>query len=255
MPEIPTTIEPDWRAPDNVLAFSTTRRGGHSAAPYDSLNLGHHVADDDDHVVANRALLAPLLPRDTRVQWLQQVHGNGVIEADLAAEYPRADASWCRQPGTACAVLSADCLPVLLCSSSGNVVAAAHAGWRGLLSGILEATVAAMKENPGSLLAWMGPAIGPGAFEVGAEVRERFLHQSGGMLQATEDCFVPSESRRGHYFANLYALARLRLEVAGVTETYGGDLCTYSSPERFYSYRRDGQTGRMASLIMLRQGD
>jgi len=245
-------IEPDWPAPAGVFALSSTRQGGASLPPFDSFNLAQHVADDPALVAANRELLARALPAGSEVQWLHQVHGVRVVQAGQGAACPEADASWSEQAGAVCAVMTADCLPVLFCSRSGDRVAAAHAGWRGLLGGVLEATVEALAAPPGELLAWLGPAIGPRAFEVGAEVRDAFLTAQGADQQAIEHCFQPSTARAGHYFADLYALARIRLNAAGLTGVYGGDYCTYSDAQRFFSYRRDGQTGRMASLIMLR---
>lgn len=232
------------------MAFTTTRRGGCSAPPYASLNLGHHVGDTPGAVAANRERLLESLSAGqsgvTRIQWLRQLHGTGVVAAPAGEEYPQADACWTRERGVACAVLTADCLPVLFCDRAGTTVAAAHAGWRGLAAGVLEATVAAMGSPAADLLAWLGPAIGPGAFEVGAEVREVFCRGNA----AAEQAFLPAH-RPGHYFADLYALAQLRLAGIGVGRVYGGDLCTHSDPGSFYSYRRDGETGRMASLIAL----
>lgn len=244
-------IEPDWPAPPNVLALCTTRAGGTSRPPWASLNLGDHVGDDPGAVAANRALLYRALPAGTRVQWLSQVHGVEAVEAGTRDELPVADASWSRRAGLACAVLTADCLPVLFCSRAGDRVAAAHAGWRGLLQGVLARTVAAMDTDPRQLLAWLGPAIGPAAFEVGPEVREAFLAGApAGARAAVADCFKLSGSRPDHWLADLYALARLRLQGLGVGSVSGGHFCTYSDPERFYSFRRDGATGRMASLVM-----
>ena len=248
----PRYIEPDWPAPESVLALSTTRVGGYSHGVYRGLNLGHHVDDDPDAVSANRRLLQSDLPAGATVNWLTQVHGNSVIRAGGKQAYPCADGAWTVQPGQVCAVLSADCLPVLLCDKNGSAVAAVHAGWRGLLSGILATSVAAMPATPGDMLAWLGPAIGPTAFEVGPEVRESFLvaaAESSRML--VEQCFVPSPHFSGRFLADLYALARNRLAACGVSRIYGGEFCTLSDPERFYSYRRDGQTGRMATLIYL----
>tara|TARA_R110002124_G_scaffold58275_5_gene162471 strand:+ start:3332 stop:4084 length:753 start_codon:yes stop_codon:yes gene_type:complete len=245
-------IEPDWPAPDTVYALSTTRIGGHSAAPYESFNMGCHVGDEEDAVAANRALLVNALPGGSSISWLSQVHGTAVVEAAPCASPPPADAQWSRTPGAVCTVMTADCLPVLLCSVDGDVVAAAHAGWRGLLAGVLEATVAAMATPPGRLLAWLGPAIGPAAFEVGKEVRAAYLSSAApSQAKTVAACFAPSD-RPGHYLADLYTLARLRLDDMGLSGVFGGDLCTYSDPGRFFSYRRDGQTGRMASLILLR---
>jgi hypothetical protein len=175
-----------------------------------------------------------------------------VVVAGQYGEDPQADAAWSRHSNRACAVLTADCLPVLFCSTSGDRVAAAHAGWRGLLDGVLEATVAAMGVNPDQILAWLGPAIGPRGFEVGREVREKYLAAEPDMDKAlVEACFLQNVVRPGHYFADLYALARLRLRAVGVTGVFGAGYCTFTDTERFFSYRRDGQTGRMASLILI----
>jgi YfiH family protein len=212
------------------------------------------VGDDPVAVNANRALLAGALPPDSAVQWLNQVHGARVIPAGRDGTLPEADASFTAEPGIACAVMTADCLPALFCTRAGDRAAAAHAGWRGLVGGVLEATVAAMGAVPAEIMAWLGPAIGPAAFEVGPEVREAFLAAAGGDRQATERCFLPSATRPGHYLADLYGLARIRLHLAGIGDIYGGDFCTFDDFERFYSYRRDGETGRMASLVMLRPG-
>jgi YfiH family protein len=236
------------------MALATLRTGGHSVAPYASLNLADHVEDDPAAVLANRATLARLLPVGASVQWLAQEHGGGVVPAGGNGGCPRADASWSRAPGRACAVLTADCLPVLFCSRSGSVVAAAHAGWRGLLAGVLENTVAAMGPEPGQLMAWMGPAIGPAAFEVGAEVRVAFLAAARPAQRAqTDACFVPGGAKPGHFLADLYGLARLRLDGLCPGGVFGGGFCTVGETDRFFSYRRDGRTGRMASVILLTQ--
>ncbi len=247
-------IEPGWPAPAGVVAFSTTREGGCSAPPYDSLNLADHVGDVETCVRANRDLLQAALPTGTIVQWLTQVHGTAVIEAEGTTHAPKGDGTWTSRPGVACAVMTADCLPVLFCAVDGTVVGAAHAGWRGLCAGILEATVHAMGVQPGNVLAWMGPAIGPAAFEVGAEVRQQFLGAcaTAPEKEAVAACFVPSPVTSGHYVADLYHLARARLLRLGVTAVFGGGECTFSDRERFFSYRRDGQTGRMASVILLK---
>lgn len=247
----PTCIEPDWPAPAGVLALSTTRLGGTSAAPFDSLNVGAHVGDEAVCVAANREQLLALLPPGSRIAWLEQVHGTAVAQVPAVSAPLPADASVSRTSGAACTVMTADCLPVLLCDDRGEVVAAAHAGWRGLVAGVLERTVEAMACPGERLMAWLGPAIGPDAFEVGAEVREQFLAASPD-TQAVGACFRDSPGRPGHFLADLYSLARLRLQACGVSSLYGGDHCTFSDPERFFSYRRDGRTGRMASLILLR---
>ncbi len=234
-------LQADWPAPEWVKTCVTTRHDGCSQGPFKGFNLGTHVGDDPNHVLANRAELTRML--GCRLAWLEQTHSTDVVEAvpDLAEE---ADASWTSETDVACVIMTADCLPVLFCDRSGTRVAAAHAGWRGLAAGVLENTVNALGVPAQELLVWLGPAIGPEAFEVGPEVRELF-----GSTAAAE-CFVPSV-RPGHYLADIYQLARLRLQAAGVTAIYGGGLCTVSDPIRFFSYRRDSQTGRFASLVWL----
>ena len=240
-------IQPDWPAPQRVHSLMTTREGGVSDAPWASFNLGDHVGDDPAHVVANRVRLRQQLPAEP--QWLKQVHSAHVVE--LGRDTDReADASYTRQTGQVCAVLTADCLPVLFCDRAGSVVAAAHAGWRGLAAGVLEATVAAMQVPPGEVLAWMGVAIGPQAFEVGDDVRQAFVHQYPESALA----FVPHPaSTPGKWLADIYQLARIRLTRSGVQAIFGGGRCTFNEAESFYSYRREGITGRMASLVWLEQ--
>jgi len=237
-------LTPDWPAPASVRACVTTRAGGVSLAPFDSLNLGDHVEDAPLAVAANRQVLVDAL--GCRPAWLQQVHSADVVEADSRC-VPTADASWTATPGTACAVLTADCLPALFCDRAGTRVAAAHAGWRGLAGGVLENTVAALGIEPAELLVWLGPAIGPQSFEVGAEVREAFV----AVHTEAQRAFVPSRNA-GKFMADLYALARIRLAACGVTAVYGGGLDTFSDP-RFFSYRRAARTGRFASLVWIAQ--
>ena len=239
----PDWIVPDWPAPARVRALATTRSGGVSAPPYDGFNLATHVGDDPAAVIENRRRLRSALPAEPL--WLTQVHGTRVVSAEAAESGSEADACVARAPGRVCAVQSADCLPVLFADLAGTVVAAAHAGWRGLAAGVLERTAAAMAVAPKDLIAWLGPAIGPAAFEVGAEVRGIFCAAD----PAAAGAFAANE--RGRWQCDLAALARLRLAQAGVTRVFGGGWCTYSDPLRFYSYRRDGVTGRMASLIWL----
>lgn len=234
---------PDWPAPQNVKALQTTRSGGVSAAPYDSLNLGDHVGDAPLAVAHNRQLLASLLPSEP--VWLNQVHGVVVANAGAAECRPQADACVSPHPGAVCVVMTADCLPVLLCNDQGSVVGAAHAGWRGLCDGVIEQTVRSMNVSPYTLMAWLGPAIGPQAFEVGDEVRAAFVARQ----QGAEAAFVPGAN--GKWFADIYQLARLRLNAMGITRIYGGGLCTHTDRARFYSYRRDGATGRMGTFIWL----
>ncbi|MCI0996260.1 peptidoglycan editing factor PgeF [Pseudomonas corrugata] len=235
---------PDWPAPAWVKACVTTRAGGVSVAPFDSLNLGDHVDDDPTAVTENRRRLTD--PFAIRPAWLQQVHGIAVVEAD-PTQVATADASWTATPGIACTAMTADCLPVLFCNRAGTRVAAAHAGWRGLANGVLEATLDSLATPADEILAWLGPAIGPQAFEVGPEVREAFIAQLPQAVQA----FVPSHNA-GKFLADIYALARLRLAARGVSAVYGGGLCTVTDP-RFFSYRRSPRTGRFASLVWIEQ--
>lgn len=234
-------LVPDWPAPAGVRALVTTRSGGVSGGPYANMNLGTHVGDAPGAVKENRARLRKRLPSDPF--WLEQVHGCTVADAACGVEMTTADASVAAQRGLVCAVLTADCLPVLFCDRRGQVVGAAHAGWRGLAAGVLEATVARMGVPPSEVIAWLGPAIGPLAFEVGSEVREAFVTRDAAAAEAFRS--GPSD---GKWFADLYRLARLRLASAGISEVFGGGFCTYSDP-RFYSYRRAAVTGRFASLI------
>lgn len=240
---MPDFFVPDWPAPANVRAMQTLRTGGCSEKPWDSFNLGDHVGDDEGHVAANRAALRRLLPGDPF--WLRQVHGIAAVDVNFCPFLPEADAAFSRQPGRVCAVMTADCLPVLFCDRAGSVVAAAHAGWRGLLAGVLEETMRRMAVPPADLLVWLGPAIGAQAFEVGDEVRAAFVARDS----AAADAFVPHSA--GKWLADIYRLARLRLGAAGVSEISGGTRCTASEEDAFFSYRRDGVTGRMASLIWL----
>lgn len=236
-------IVPEWPAPAGVKSLMTTRAGGVSQAPWASLNLGDHVGDDPAHVEANRARLRQHLPDEPA--WLRQVHSARVVELGHVPN-PEADAAFTREPAQVCAVLTADCLPVLFCDRAGSVVAAAHAGWRGLAAGVLESTVAAMRVAPREILAWMGAAIGPQAFEVGNDVREAFVARHPEAAGA----FLPQPTP-GKWLADIYRLARIHLGHIGVQAIYGGGRCTFSEAESFYSYRRDGVTGRMAALIWL----
>jgi hypothetical protein len=238
-------IEPNWPAPPGIRAYSTTRLGGQSLGPYAGFNLALHVGDDPQIVGTNRRLLRTGLGLPAEPFWLNQVHGTEVVEAlpitANPAIAPTADASFSRNSGAVCVVMTADCLPVLFCDRAGTTVAAAHAGWRGLADGVLEATVQALGE--GDWMAWLGPAIGPLSFEVGPPVRQAFMERLGDCAEAFQ------QIDDSHWLADLYGLARLILARAGVSAVYGGDYCTHADPERFFSYRRNGQTGRMASLI------
>lgn len=242
-------ITPDWPAPSCVKALFSTRAGGVSTGPYASLNLGAHVGDEAVQVSENRRRLRECLP--AAPVWLNQVHGvNVVVGETLSAPngaLVEADGVVTTQKGLPCAVLVADCLPVLLCSEDGAVVGAAHAGWRGLQRGVLERTVEVMGTDAAKLMAWLGPAIGPSAFEVGSDVFDAFTAVSPEDASA----FKPVAGVRDKYLADIYALASRRLKHAGVLAIYGGQYCTVTEPTRFFSYRRDGRTGRMAGLIWI----
>lgn len=238
-------LTPEWPAPASVRALSTLRGGGSSEARYASLNLGAHVQDRPAMVAANRRALKEAARLPAEPEWLAQVHGTHVRDLDAVPDSKPADAAVTRQVGRVCVVLTADCLPVLLAASAGDRVGAAHAGWRGLAAGVIEATVLALGTPPGGLLAWLGPAIGAQRFEVGAEVREALLAEDP---EAT-GAFAPSPG--GRFLADLYALARRRLARVGVTAVFGGGECTHTDSARYFSHRRDGQTGRQATLIWL----
>lgn len=247
-------LRPDWPAPAHVHALVTTRHGGFSLPPFDSLNLGDHVGDDPAHVAANRQALTQTLNTLAPAQapqWLKQVHGVRVITPPVDAEARarhilEADAATTTEFGVPLTVMTADCLPVFFTDQQGTRVAVAHAGWRGLCDGILEKTVAQFSK-PQQVIAWLGPAIGPMAFEVGDEVRAAFVAHDAQAVSA----FAPVAQKPGHWLADLYVLARQRLARAGVTQVSGGKHCTWTESALFYSYRRDGRTGRMASVIWM----
>jgi YfiH family protein len=237
-------LQANWPGPDNLIAGTTFRSGGVSEGPYTSLNLAAHVDDDSGHVAQNRRRFIDAAGLPAQPLWLNQVHGSTVLRDPLVSREPGpADGAVCSKPGSVAAVLTADCLPVLFASMDDAEVAAAHAGWRGLATGILEATIHAMKTDTARLLAWLGPAISQPAFEVGSDVRERFCD----LDPACAGHFVSNDRRR--WQADLYGLARHRLVAAGVTRIYGGGHCTFSDEERFFSYRRDGDCGRMCSFV------
>lgn len=240
-------IEPDWPRHPRVGACFTTRTGGFSAAPFHSFNLALHVGDDPAHVARNRRHLRSTLQLPDEPAWLEQVHGVGVARLSPTPADRCADASWSElRDGPACVILTADCLPVLLADDDGRCVAAAHAGWRGLAAGVLEATVGQMPVPASHLSAWLGPAIGPQAFEVGDDVRTEFV----GADPAVAHAFAPGRS--GKYFVDLYAIARRRLARLGIHRVSGGERCTYRESADFFSFRRDGVCGRMASLVWIR---
>ncbi|MGI2171100.1 peptidoglycan editing factor PgeF [Shewanella sp. MF05960] len=248
-------LKHDWSLPDNVAIAMTDRHGGYSLPPFDSLNLGLHVGDNHQHVLANRAALCQQLALPTEPLWLDQVHGVDVVNMphrarnesliDSTSLSPiKADASYSNKVGDVCVVMTADCLPVLLCNKQGTEVAAVHAGWRGLFAGVIEQTVALFNSPRAELIAYLGPAIGPDAFEVGAEVRDAFMQKHP---QASQYFML----HHNKYLADLAGLATLRLSQMGVSQVFNANVCTFNDPN-YFSYRRDQQTGRMASFIWLK---
>jgi YfiH family protein len=245
-------ITPEWPVPSRVKAFITTRRGGVSLAPFNDFNLALHVGDVEQAVNANRLDLAAFgIP--SSIQWLEQIHGVDVLDIAQSTSTQKADALTTRSHNLVCAILTADCLPVFFANTTGTRVAVAHAGWRGLAAGILERTAAFFDAADGEILAYLGPAISRQHFEVGEEVKQAFLQSSSSthIRSAIEKSFSPSRRGAQHYYADLYQLARIKLHAVGIEKVFGGSYCTYEQAELFYSYRRDGQTGRMGSLIYL----
>lgn len=236
-------IAPDWPAPASVKSLMTTRHGGVSVGSFASNNLGLHVDDDERHVAENRRRLRTLLPDEPK--WLAQMHGAAVVAAHQVQGVAKADGAWTNQPGVVCTVLVADCLPVLLCDRAGTVVGCAHAGWRGLAGGVIERTLEAMQKPGSELIAWLGPAIGAEVFEVGQDVYDAFVEHDSAA------CVAFCHRNNGKYLADIYALARLRLQRAGVMAAYGAGYCTVTDAQRCFSFRRDKTTGRMAALIWL----
>ncbi len=245
MPNSLEFVFPDWPGPANVKSLTTTRVGGLSRGPYASFNLGNHVGDDPETVRHNRVRLRESLALPSEPVWLKQVHGVNVVDAASINAGAIADGAWTDRPGVVCAVLTADCLPVFLCDRRGTKVALLHAGWRGLIAGVIEAGLQTLAIPGAELLVWLGPAIGPDSYEVGDDVRNAFLAQDA----AAAVCFHAQGT--GRWRADLYALARRRLQAQGVNAIYGGNFCTLREREQFFSFRRDGATGRMASLIWL----
>ena len=239
-------LVPNWEAPGNIKAVVTTRLDGVSQGNYSSFNLGFRTGDSKENVSANREQLVNDWGWTYPPQWLHQVHGIEVVHADGGHLEYEADASWTRTAGLPCVVLTADCLPVIFCDQKGSTVATAHAGWKGLASGVLEATIRSMGVPPGELMAWFGPAISQQYFEVGPEVKEAFVSH----LPNAEQAFVPG--REDRWMGDLYLLARQRLSAAGVDRIFGGGFCTYADSDRWFSYRRDGgQSGRMATVVWI----
>ena len=245
----PAWIDADWPTPPGVRGLTTLRGGdGVSKAPFDRLNLGLRCGDDPADAARNRALLARWLDLPSAPHWLQQVHGTGVLRLNAPPEgdaEPVADAAVTSVPGVVLAILTADCLPVLFAARDGSELGAAHAGWRGLAAGVLESTVSSLRTPASRLVAWLGPAAGPMHYEIGAEVRDAFLDRDAGASAAF------AGTRPGHWRVDLPALARRRLAAVGVTAVHGGDRCTIGEPGHFFSHRRDGRSGRMATLAWI----
>lgn len=250
--KLKNAIAADWAAPTKVVAFSTLRSGGVSKAPYESLNFAYHVDDSAANVDKNRAILSAQLPSKLQWQWLQQIHGTDVVEVIEPTVELAADALFTKQPNVVCCVQTADCLPVFFAARNGSEVAIAHAGWRGLVAGILENTVNKMSSDASDIIAWLGPAIGPCHFEVGAEVKEYFLESSDSSVvkKSLEDCFKIT-ARRQKFMADIYAIARIKLSQLGISQITGGGHCTYCAEEHLFSYRRDGVSGRMLNAIYI----
>ena len=238
-------INPNWNVPKNIHAFTTTRAGGVSSTPYFSFNLGDHVGDNKSAVKTNRTLLVEKFGLPQTPIFLTQTHSTRVIQLPYSGQNLEADAVYTNVPHQVCAVMTADCLPVLFTTKSGNEVAAAHAGWRGLCDGVLEETVKCFQAKPEDIVTWFGPAIGPTAFQVGIDVVKQFV----AIDEKAKLAFQPDEIEEGKYLGNLYQIATQRLNNLGITQIYGGNHCTFNEKELFFSYRRDNQTGRMASVI------
>lgn len=247
-PAVENLLFPDWPAPENVRAVSSKRMNGYSEGVFQSFNLGDHVGDDPSRVHNNRQRFQALAGMPSAPLWLQQVHGVAVVRPELSSvqgDAVVADAAYSCMPKTVCTVMTADCLPLLVCDKAGQEVAAIHAGWRGLAAGVIEQTLQHFQAKASDIMVWLGPAIGPASFEVGAEVRAAFIQQQAAAAAAFKvHC-------HGKYLADIYLLARQRLATLGISAVYGGEYCTYLQAEHFFSYRRDGQTGRMASAIWL----
>ncbi len=234
-------IKADWPAPANVHALTTLRSGGYSQGAFDSFNLAAHVGDDDHHVSHNRQLLKDILALPAEPLWLNQIHSHQVVSADQQTSAVQADAAFSNLPGKVCVVMTADCLPLLVTTADGQSIAAIHAGWRGLLAGVIEHTLAAMPA--GDKLVWLGPAIGPKQFQVGDDVRQAFVEKNPQWASAFQ------RQKEGKWLMDIYSAARQILHEKGIQRVFGGRFCTVNESDSFFSYRRDGKTGRMASLI------
>ena len=250
--KVPDFIFPDWQVDAKVVALTTTRKLGSSRGHFEGLNIATHVGDDIECVIRNRDLLLEKLDDNVHMQWLEQVHGTDIVEARKGIEVITADACYTSQPGIACCVTTADCLPVLITNKAGDMVAGVHAGWRGLSAGILERTLEKFSCSSRDIFVWLGPAIGPCHFEVGADVKEAYLTSaSKEIVLMLGECFVPTEIP-GKFMANLYGLAKIKLNQLGVKNISGGEFCTFCEENDFYSYRRQAKTGRMVSLTYIK---
>lgn len=238
-------ITPDWPAPANIKAFTTLRDGGYSKPPYNSLNLALHVEDEPNTVLANRRLLVEQLKLPSMPIWLNQIHSTITVDAGNIHHIPDADASFTTKPGIVCAVLTADCLPLLVCNKQGTLVSAIHAGWRGLAKGVIEAAISPLTAKPDDLLVWLGPAMGPQKFEVGADVIDLFIAHDA----AAKAAFTQYTATT--WLADIYQLAKQRLHKLGIRHIFGGTHCTYTEQDLFFSFRRDAKTGRMANMIWM----
>ncbi len=240
-------ISPQWPLSNKVRAFTTTRMGGVSKQPYNTFNLARHVNDDETDVCENRHRLQTQVLMGKQVKWLKQIHSNNVVNAaEIEADKVEADAAFTIDKSIACAVLTADCLPILLADKNGQCLAAVHAGWRGIINGVIQNTITAMSDYIKPDYAWLGPAIGPDVFEVGTDVYDEYLQCNDDFSQ----CFNPHNS--GKWTLNIYQAAKLVLNAADITQVFGGEFCTYSDTDQFFSFRRHATTGRMATIISKR---
>ncbi len=240
-------IIPDWPAPNNIKAFTTTRLNGVSPAPFQSFNLAHHVGDALENVLHNRTTLKKNLQLPSDPVWLNQVHSNRINHLDINDNLETADGAYTTQKNKICVILTGDCLPILLCDKTGTEIAAVHGGWRGLVSGVIESALAYFNNSPDQIYAWLGPAIGPKVYEVGDDVRDQFVAVDKNAQLAFESI------KESKWLANIYLLAQQRLQKCGVNEIFGGNFCTYTDKEKFFSHRRDKETGRMANLIWIQE--
>ena len=247
-----TKSESNWPSPSHIHAFVTTRGGGHSDGKFSTLNLAQYVNDNPFAVACNRALLRESIPYDLSFQWLDQIHSSSIVQIKVSGQEKKGDGLICKEPGIACCILTADCLPIFFTNKSGTEIALAHAGWRGICSGIIENLVNTMDSEPGDIIAWLGPGIGPCHYEVGAELKSRFKQSitSTKLWADIEQCFYFAKGSN-KFFLDLYQAAKVILASVGVGQIYGGGECTYCQEDEYFSFRRDGDTGRMASVIFI----